>query len=469
MLNILFGSSGPPRETLDTRGMSSCELRVMANAGQIAAAQCRWLMDLGNVDPDSGGCKAFYSKAAWLTWRCSMHMRTAAEFVAVSDKLKVLARIKYEFFHGRLSYSQVRMLTRVATPEIEHLLIDIAQASTVGQLSRVVGSYRKVLEAEADAEATRQNRSLATWFDEQGFFIIRGRLCPEEGAVVDRALRRVLESMPAPPPARGSREEPPGDAWDHFGARQADALAQMAREHLSNAAADRHSAPIPEVIVHYDFDTLTGEPGGDCHLEQGVAIAGSTAERIACDCAVVPLIEDGKGNPLWIGRRSRVISPGMRRALTARDKGCRFPGCPGSRWLEGHHSKHWSRGGKTDMENVVSLCRFHHRLVHSCGYSVKPVNSGFEFYRPDGALIPATHSPPDQMGSIHSQNFKHGAVVADDAIKSGWDGERMNLGYVIDIICLTEEGRTSPQLPPIPELPRPPGEECGGCTGLPSP
>jgi hypothetical protein len=362
MLNILYGSSGPPREDLNTRGMSPGELRVMADAGQMAAAQCRWLMDLGDVDPDSGECKAFYSKAAWLTWRCSMHMRTASEYVAVADKLKTLGRIKYEFFHGRLSYSQVRMLTRVATPEIEQLLIDIAQASTVGRLSRVVGSYRKVLEGEADAEATRQNRRLATWFDEQGFFIIRGRLCPEDGAVVDRALRRVLESMPAPPPARSSREETPGDAWDH-------------------------------------------------------------------------------------------------RALMARDQDCRFPGCPGTRWLEGHHAEHWARGGKTDLENLVFLCRFHHRLIHSCGYSVKPVNSGFEFYRPDGSLIPATHSPPTRTGNIRARNIKRGAVIAADAIKSGWDGERMNLGYVIDIICLTQEGRTSPSPPPVPELPRPPDHD----------
>lgn len=459
MLNILYGSSGPPRENLNTRGMSPGELRVMADAGQMAAAQCRWLMDLGEVDPDSGECKAFYSKAAWLTWRCSMHMRTASEYVAVADKLKTLGRINYEFFHGRLSYSQVRMLTRVATPEIEQLLIDVAQASTVGQLSRVVGSYRKVLEAEADAEATRQNRSLATWFDEQGFFIIRGRLCPEDGAVVDRALRRVLESMPAPPPARSSREETPGDAWDHYGARQADALAQMAREHLAAEAADRRAANLPEVIVHYDFDALSGKPEGDCHLEEGIAIARSTAERIACDCAVVPLIEDATGNPLWIGRRSRVISRGMRRALMARDKGCRFPGCPGTRWLEGHHAEHWARGGKTDLENLVFLCQFHHRLIHSCGYSVKPVNSGFEFYRPDGSLIPATHSPPTRTGNIRARNIKRGAVIAADAIKSGWDGERMNLGYVIDIICLTQEGRTSPSPPPVPELPRPPDHD----------
>jgi hypothetical protein len=302
-------------------------------------------------------------------------------------------------------------------------------------------------------------RSLTTWFDDQGFFIIRGRLTPEEGAVVEKALRKVMESMPAPPRAKSTREQPPGEVFDHYGARQADALAQMARDHLAGTRAEHSSATIPEVIVHYELDSLTGKAGAECHLEEGIAIARSTAERIACDAAAVALIEDGKGNPLWIGRRSRVISPAMRRALMARDKGCRFPGCPNKRRLEGHHSEHWLHGGRTDMDNVLYLCKFHHHLVHGGGYSVKPAGSGFEFYRPDGSAIPSTYTPPGQSGAIRAENEKRGVMVEDQAICSGWDGERMNLGYVIDIVCLAQQGMTCPKPPPLEPEPDPPPEE----------
>jgi hypothetical protein len=334
MFSSFYGPlRNPNRLPPDWDRLSDRETEVIAAAGQIAAAQCRWLIDLGRMDPGRGECKAFYSKAAWLSWRCSMHMRTASEYVAVAGKLKALPRIRREFSAGRLSYSQVRMLTRVATPETEFVLIEIAHASTVGQLSRVVGAYRSVLEAEADAQAARMGRSLTTWFDDQGFFIIRGRLTPEEGAVVEKALRKVMESMPAPPRAKSTREQPPGDVFDHYGARQADALAQLAREHLAGTCADHSSATVPEVIVHYDLGSLAGKPGAECHLEEGIAIARSTAERISCDSATVPLIEDGKGNPLWIGRRSRVISPAMRRALMARDKVAVSPAAPiGAGW-----------------------------------------------------------------------------------------------------------------------------------------
>lgn len=265
-----------------------------------------------------------------------------------------------------------------------------------------------------------------------------------------------MESMPAPPRAKSTREQPPGEVFDHYGARQADALAQMAREHLAGTCADHSSATVPEVIVHYDLGSLAGKPGAECHLEEGIAIARSTAERISCDSAMVPLIEDGKGNPLWIGRRSRFISPAMRRALMARDKGCRFPGCPNRRRLEGHHSEHWLHGGRTDMDNVLYLCRFHHHLVHGGGYSVKPVESGFEFHRPGGSVIPSTYTPPGQSGAIRAENEKRGVMVEEQAICSGWDGERMNLGYVIDIVCLAQQGLTCPQPPPLEPEPDPP-------------
>ncbi|HVL50742.1 MAG TPA: DUF222 domain-containing protein, partial [Actinomycetota bacterium] len=289
--------------TVDTTasiGLSAAEDALVNAAGQIAAAQCRWLVALGNLDPD-GEIKDFYSVASWLSWRCSIHIRTATEYAKVAHALKQLPGITDEFSRARLSYSQVKMLARVATPGTEKVLVDIAQSSTVGQLARVVGTYRSFLQSEADARSRAQARSVATWFDEDGFFVIRGRLCPDEGAVVEAALRRAIDSMPAPARPQATAEDPPGDVFDHYGARQADALAQVARQFLAVEAKDHPAASLPEVVVHFDFETLTGphptEAG--CHLEGGVALAPPTALRLACDAAAGAFDRRWPGQPAF--------------------------------------------------------------------------------------------------------------------------------------------------------------------------
>ncbi|MEX0790654.1 MAG: DUF222 domain-containing protein, partial [Actinomycetota bacterium] len=306
----------------DPTNSTGVEERIVEGAGQMAAFQCRWLQEIAQVDMTTGEAQTFHSKASWLSWRCSMHIRTATEYVKVAERLSDLPLVTADFAKGSLSWSQVKLLARVATTETEQVLVEIAQVSTVGQLARVVGAYRSVLEAEADAANSRLRRSLAIWFDDQGFCVVRGRLPAEDGAVLETALHRVLDSMQAPSPSRAGFSDPPGDVMDHYGARMADALTQMAREHLVSVTADQQpGTTIPEVILHVDLENLNGKTGDECHLENGAALAPSTALRICCDAALVPLLEDGAGNPLSIGRRSRVIPRGMRRALRARDKG----------------------------------------------------------------------------------------------------------------------------------------------------
>lgn len=101
--------------------------------------------------------------------------------------------------------------------------------------------------------------------------------------------------------------------------------------------------------------------------------------------------EGGNGEPLNIGRKSRSIPPAMRRALRARDQGCRFPGCTHKRHVDGHHIRHWSQGGETSLANLVTLCRHHHRLVHEGGFSCRKNSAGkVEFMNPEGRRIERT-------------------------------------------------------------------------------
>ena len=124
-------------------------------------------------------------------------------------------------------------------------------------------------------------------------------------------------------------------------------------------------------------------------IEDGPVLATETLRRIACDSAIVRILESGDGEPLDIGRKTRVIPPSMRRALKRRDRGCRFPNCTNTRFVDGHHIRHWADGGATRLDNLVLLCRHHHRLLHEGMYYVVKDGAHFIFCRGDGEEIPA--------------------------------------------------------------------------------
>jgi hypothetical protein len=130
------------------------------------------------------------------------------------------------------------------------------------------------------------------------------------------------------------------------------------------------------------------DPADPPRMEDGPVVAGETVRRLSCDSAIVRLLETGNGEPLDVGRKTRVISPALRRAVKRRDRHCRFPGCTHARHWEGHHCRHWADGGPTNLDNVVGVCRFHHRLLHEGGYFVVKDGGDFVFCRPDGSMIP---------------------------------------------------------------------------------
>jgi hypothetical protein len=134
---------------------------------------------------------------------------------------------------------------------------------------------------------------------------------------------------------------------------------------ISGSKAERY-----QVVLYVDPETLRlhGERGRS-ELEDGTRVSAETSQRISCDAGLVRISETEDGRILDVGRRTRTIPPSIRRALEARDRGCRFPGC-GSRFAEGHHIRHWAEGGETKLDNLVLLCRYHHRLVHEGGWRV---------------------------------------------------------------------------------------------------
>jgi hypothetical protein len=164
--------------------------------------------------------------------------------------------------------------------------------------------------------------------------------------------------------------------------RRADALGLLAERAMAAGFGgrdpERGRAPVSgtraeryQVVLHVESETL--EAGGDpgrSDLEDGTRVSAETSRRLSCDAGLVRVTRGADGSILDVGRRTRTITPALRRALDVRDRGCRFPGC-GLRFTDAHHLKHWADGGKTSLANAVLLCRFHHRLVHEGGWSVE--------------------------------------------------------------------------------------------------
>jgi hypothetical protein len=203
-----------------------------------------------------------------------------------------------------------------------------------------------------------------------------------------------IESAVTRPVASPVTHDPSvGGAPDHpHGARRADALVRVCERWLHDAAQHASGAAAPAgLTVHVDLETLTAvDDGGRCHIDDGPAVSLAAARRIGCDAQVVTVLERD-GIPLDVGRARRVLSGRIRRLLQLRDGGCRYPGCgvPASD-TEGHHVVHWVDGGRTDLANLVSLCRFHHHRHHQGAFAVvaePALPGGFRFEAKDGRVI----------------------------------------------------------------------------------
>jgi uncharacterized protein DUF222/HNH endonuclease len=373
-------------------GMSlpALEDEIATWSAHLAAGMCRWLELVGELDR-RGGWGDYYgctSCAHWLSWRCAVSPRSAREHVRVARRLPGLPHIRAAFAAGELSYAKVRALTRVAEPVSEQELLELARLLTASQLERAVRAYRRI--TSEDAQAVHEDAHLELCWDEEGALVLRGRLAPEDGALVLRALEAARDALAQE--GRGSAEPRP---------TRTEALVALADATLA-AAAGRSGGDRYQVVVHVDAAALSGsDDSGGCLLEDGPPLAAETARRLACDASVVAA-SDRDGHPLRLGRKKRTIPVALRRALQARDGGCRFPGCDNQRFLHAHHIRHWAHGGETSLDNLVLVCTRHHRLVHEGGYRL---DQRHRFYNRQGRRLPPSGDP--HAATQPSSNPRH--------------------------------------------------------------
>lgn len=420
-------------------------------AARIHAATYELLVMLAEFDARNGWNTGFLSCAHWLHWRTGIDLGAAREKVRVARVLSLLPRVSSEMQRGRLSYAKVRALTRVATPQNEQALVDFALAGTAAHVERFVRGWRRV-DATCDRatdEARHLARGLSTWVDDDGMVVVRGRLTPEVGAVLQRALEAAADGL-----FRDAASATKGggmvDEVNHA-QRRADALGLIAETALSasldaGTAGDRY-----QVVVHVSAET-SNAGGEDAAIEVdhgALHVSAETSRRLACDASVVRINHDVTGTVLDVGRKTRTIPPAIRRALAARDTGCRFPGCA-SRRCDAHHIEHWADGGETRIDNLLLLCRRHHRAVHEGGFQVvRHADGEVSFLRPDGYVIPQAPLPAefDPEGAL-------GVGNGPSEPPPVWDGTPFDLVWAIDVLY---------RRPVVPEEEQKEEEGCGSC------
>ena len=462
--------------------------RIAEMAAHLDAATHRLLTDLREYDRSNNWFKqGFPDCARWLSWRVGWAAGTARDHVRVAHRLGDLPLIDDALRTGSISYSKVRAMTRVATPANEAVLLEDARHATGQQLELICRKYATVVRAakEVDEDYDRERRTVSRRDLDDGMVRIEATLHPEEAAVVwgaldqvarERAMRVQLadqmgidaqDSTAAPSEAALPR-------WGRFS--RADALIEIAHgvvrgdapcrspiELVVTVAADvlhrcpDGSAGFAESVGSVATDSTSGpsEPHeapdetfadgsrvhGQLHapiaaFADGTCVSAETARRLACDCGVVHMTEDGSGNLLSVGRKTRSIPVAIARALAKRDTCCRFPGCGNRVYVEGHHIEHWADGGETALGNLVSLC-FHHRFVHEYGYSVvlDELQCPHFFDPRSREVFEAPDRPrPERLGWPAVVNLNRKLAIDAETNACLWDGDRIHYDDVIDVL-----------------------------------
>jgi len=493
-------------------------------AAGIAASTCRYLelvaeLAVRRIWADHGA----RTPAQWLSFQLGLGASTAADHLRVGLRLRELPAIRERFAEGRISYSKVRAITRIAVPEIEELLLNWSQWATGAEVERIVRAFRSTCQSDDRDRAPDRQRDFRTRRNGDGTTTITVRVPDDEAAAIASSLDRLIDLddrardrdassaedgselvLPVPDGTDETSDTSDTDAWisldmtDHLeapsdvgdlengtapgagtpssaedsqglgllglegllaldaagagveisfgrdggaggghlrsgrqpraasrwdgseepepvpmraehrtrGARRADALVDACAVAAADAGIDTSGLDRHTLVLHADLADLqqpetsvTENPNATVPVDlaggRTRSMSPRVLRRLACEAGVVLVATDGRV-PIDVGRRQRRPSAAQRRALTVRDRSCRFPGCDATRSLHAHHVVHWADDGPTDLANLVLICGFHHRFVHDHGWRVVPAAAGtFRFAPPSGDWLPPARQLPE--------------------------------------------------------------------------
>lgn len=448
-MNAFVALDSAANPTLDSRFTASLADQITRLAGHINAANYRFLKLVAEFDRTEGWTgSGIRSCAHWLVWKCGMNLGVAREKVRVAHKLEQLPLIDAAFASGRLSYSIVRAITRVATTTTETTYLNLTEWGTAAQLERVVRKHRLAQRLQMkDREAIQHEcRQARVYQDDDGMWVVTARLPAVAGELVANAIGAIVEL---------------DEESETFPQKRASALCKMAEHYLADASGelkDLKGAERCQVMLHVDAQALRREEGqlesGSTHCCVGEHnwVHPSVARRLSCDASIVTVLKGEQGEILNIGRRARTIPPAIKRAMDVRDQGCRYPGCMSAQYVDGHHIKHWADGGETSLDNLVTLCRFHHRKLHEGEFEVHKhprTSDAFLFQSSQGQEIKPTpdHAFHDHDVSAETLSLEPGNPdVSAQTCVTKWLGDKLEVNYVVDLMMDREgvrQGRPS--------------------------
>ncbi|VTR10224.1 HNH endonuclease [Gordonia terrae] len=426
------------------------EARVLGYAAQITALTADFLELVAELDErESWRGPGIHSLAHWLSWKAGIAPRTAHKHVRVAKAIRELPVIRKAFGEGRLSYSKVRALTRVATPERDQELVNLALSCTASQLDRAVRAMGQIDRNRGVEESKPPVESTGRWkWNADGSLSVSLRLSPLDGArflagTVRAEYERTRTCDDPDLPTVGSvpRNTESGsesedsevvparrrDLWRQVPSNVAPAVVTMA-DMVHGGIAMPDVAPGAEILIH------AGEGVEQAHLDDGPALSEEEMAEARCGASTRDVVsrrvpgQPGKLALLGVGRRRRAPNKALVRALFVRDRCCQMPGCGRTRHLHAHHVRWWSVGGRTDPDNLILLCGSCHRSLHRGEFSITAHGlQRFTFHGSGGVEIEV--APPTVRPAGWRPDWRVG-VEATVPIGGG----RMDLGYTTEVL-----------------------------------
>ena len=404
----MAGMSGSQLASTSTEVL---EHECVTLAAEIAALTCRWFLVIAELDRrEVWGSGGYRSMAHYVSHRCSLSMVTAREHVRVARALLELPRTRESFGRGELTYSKVRALVRVATPDAEADLVELARTATAEQLEQII---RATVVATTDLERSEELRDVHLGIRDDGLGELRAVMRPDELALVETAI--------------GVATRAGDDSAESSSSPRMDAVVRIFESYLANGESCREGAASTQLVVHVEVDASTGEITG-AETESGIPLAPETASRLSCDVRLFTIVHD-QLVPLGSGRSQRNPSRKLRRALRRRSKGvCEWHGCEERRFTQLHHVRPWGEGGSTEWWNLVNLCWHHHHLVHEGGWRIgfDRRTGAIHVFRPDGSELQPVHPRVDLR--------RFDRQIDDERVVPLWAGERFDLEACVDAV-----------------------------------
>ena len=337
---------------------------------------------------------AAVSAKAWLAYRTGIPRAVAGARVRLAKRLRRLPLLAEAMAVGAVTIHHARSMARCITPRTlcelardEELIVAQAMKMEADDFDRYISGWLRINDPDGAEPGGGEPSTLTAAKHYGGRVHVSGDLDVEDGAVFLAELDALYEHLWQEDQAADESDPNKGRTPAQ---RNAAALREMAERSSAADTGGGHARPrSTSIMVIADLAAVEGDRGGAAALEDGTLLPRSVLDRWLCDTAVSRVLTRGSSRILDLGRTTRVPSAPQRRALIARDRHCIVPGCDRKpRWCEAHHVHWWTRGGPTDLSNLVLLCHRHHKMVHLEQITIEPAGDGYwRVLRPDGTDV----------------------------------------------------------------------------------